>query len=149
MKFRVWHLVAISAIVIIGGFLIIAIFSPSSPIKEQPKTVFHVTLADPDFYQNGIFYDIMEIKEGSYVFRFVPNGDSPKTLSISLIGESFQFYEEFRLEGTPQGTESAVYYTWDYLGDKSFNILEEQELEIRIDPHGNLLGPVSVDIIEN
>ena len=53
---------------------------------EDDGVVFHVTLADPQLYENGIYSDSFLISEGEYHFRFVPNGSSPKTLSISLNG---------------------------------------------------------------
>ena len=139
---------------LIGGIsaftivIIIAItFTSSSDVKEKANVVYHITLADPNLYEEGIFTDVFDIERGDYRFRFTPSGDSPKTLSISLKGDSFTFSEEFGLEGIRHDTEISVYYTWDYLGIKKIQIPEQQELRIKINPHGNLLGPVSVDLI--
>ncbi len=41
------------------------------------------------------------------------------------------------------------YYTWDYDGQKAISILVQQVIAIEINPNGNELGPVSVDIIKN
>ena len=133
------------AAIVIGIAFSLGIFS----INQNEKNVegYHVTLADPDLYEGGIFSDTFEIERGDYEIRFVPNGDSPKVLSISLEGSTFSFSEDFRLEGTPHETGISTYFTWDYLGDKVVNIENDQTLRIEINPHGNLLGPVSIDLI--
>ena len=83
-----------------------------------------------------------------YEIRFVPNGDSPKILTITMNGQSLNFFENFALEGTPQETGVSTYYTWEYSGNKIIKVPNKQEIEILIDPNGNLLGPVSIDIIK-
>lgn len=138
-------------LLIIPVAMIIVIFaiSQGSNSEKKDQTVFHVTLADPDQYDKGVYSDKFEISGGSYSFRFVPNGDSPKILSISLQGESFEFEEDFKLNGTLHKTEISEYYTWDYDGGKSINVVSSQEILVRINPNGNVMGSVSVDIIEN
>jgi len=111
--------------------------------------VFHVTLADPKNYENGFYSRSLEIGEGTYEIRFVPNGDSPKILTISLNGQSLSFIENFILEGTPHDTGVSIYYTWEYSGNKIIQVPSKQDIEILINPNGNLLGPVSVDIMKN
>ena len=130
----------------IGLFLAIILFSLNSDVRKEG--VFHITLADPDLYEDGIFSDTFEILEGNYQFRFTPNGDSPKTLSITLKGKSFSFSEDFELEGTLHDTGISTYYTWNYLGSNEIQIDDNQQVRIEINPHDNLLGPVSVEIIE-
>ena len=98
-------------------------------------------------YIEGIFTDYFEISEGSYQFSFVPNGDSPKILSISLEGNSVSFSEDFQLKGTPHETGTSQYFTWDYLGNKEVIISQNQEIRIEVNPHENLLGSVSIDLI--
>ncbi|MEX0656863.1 MAG: hypothetical protein WD154_04890 [Nitrosopumilaceae archaeon] len=120
---------------------------------EQPEfkkadIIYHVTLANPDLYKEGIFADSFTIQKGEYLFRFVPNGDSPEILSIALTGNSFSFSEDFELEENSHETDISVYYTWDYIGKKRLSIPDEQELEILINPNGNIQGPVSLDIIK-
>ena len=136
----VFAAVACVIAVVIGNF-----FFGSDGKKEG---VYHIILADPDLYKEGIFADTFEIQKGDYQFRFTPNGDSPKTLSIKLEGDSFSFSEEFELVGTPHDTGLSVYYTWDYLGPKEIRIDEEEELRIEVNPHDNLQGPVSIEIIK-
>ena len=133
----------------IGVVVAIGIFGMQNDGENQidENTVFHITLASPENYENGVFTDSFQIEEGDYEFDFVPNGDSPKILSISLQGDTFSFSEDFELEGTPHETGISVYYTWDYLGKKNLTIEENQQLRIQIDPHNNLLGPVSIDLI--
>ena len=115
--------------------------------ENRVERVFHITLADPDLYENGIYSETFEIDEGVFEFRFVPSGDSPQTLSITLKGESISFEEDFKLEGTPHESGISSYFTWEYLGKKAIEIPESQKVEIVINPNGNLLGPVSVDIV--
>jgi hypothetical protein len=142
--------VVYSAIAIVIGIMIVGIFASLEGQTEDDKknTVFHVTLADPKNYENGVYYHSFKIGEGMYEIRFVPNGDSPKILTISLTGQSFSFNENFTLEGTPHETGISTYYTWEYSGNKIIKVPSEQEIEIQIDPNGNLLGPVSIDIMK-
>ena len=114
--------------------------------KSEKTVAYHVTLADPKLYTDGIFTDTFEIQEGTYQFSFVPNGDSQQTLSIDLKGATFSFSEDFQLEGTSHETGISTYYTWDYLGKKVIQIPDDQELQIVINPRDNLLGSVSVDL---
>lgn len=143
MKFKFGIIgIAIGIAILIGFFGI-----QGNQNENEKERVFHVTLASPDNYENGVFTDIFQIEEGDYEFGFVPNGDSPEIMTIFLKGESFSFSEKFSLVGTPHETGVSTYFTWDYSGIKKIQIPKQQELEIIIDPNGNLLGPVSVDII--
>jgi len=116
--------------------------------NSKKNVIFHVTLADPKLYINEIFSDTFTIQKGTYQFSFVPNGDSPETLSISLKGTTFSFAEDFQLNGTLHDTGISTYYTWDYFGKKEIQVMRDQPLKIMINPHGNLLGSVSVDLIK-
>ena len=73
--------------------IIITIFVISQPNNSEDKNqiLFHVTLADPDQYFEGVYSSKFELDKGDYSFRFVPNGDSPQILSIELEGKEFQF----------------------------------------------------------
>ena len=127
----------------------LAVVLGSNENKKDDKTVFHVTLASPNQYQNGVYLSNFEINPGEYRFRFVPNGDSPQRLNISLEGKKFQFSEEFLLNGTAHKTGISEYFTWDYNGKKLLNVSEHQELKITINPNGNVIGPVSIILVEN
>ena len=87
------------------------------------------------------------MENGVYEFRFTPNGDSPRSLSIMLIGDSILFSENFVLKGTPHETDISLYYTWNYEGVKKIQVFEDQQVDIKINPNGNLVGPVSVELI--
>ena len=114
----------------------------------KKDVTYHVTLADPKLYTDEIFTDSFAIQKGTYQFGFVPNGDSPETLSIILKGTSFSFAEDFQLNGTSHDTGISTYYTWEYLGKKEIQVMDDQRLQIVINPYGNLLGSVSVDLIK-
>ena len=135
------------AIVIIAVIIVI-VFVLSFEQKSEKTMVYHITLADPKLYTNEIFTDAFQIQKGTYQFSFVPNGDSPETLSITLKGAKFSFSEDFRLEGIPHDTGISTYYTWNYQGRKEIHLLEDDQLEIIINPHGNLLGSVSFDLVK-
>ena len=139
--------IAIIPVIII--VIVFAINFSSDSEMEKSNNVFHITLADPDLYTNGVYFDEFTISKGEYSFSFVPNGSSPKILSIKLNGDSFNFSEDFKLEGTSHQTGISEYYTWNYNGEQNILILEEQDILISINPNGNVMGSVSVDILEN
>ncbi len=123
-------------------------FSSDEPSKKN-NIVFHVMLADPNLYVNGVYSDSFTIEKGDYMFRFVPNGSSPKILSISLNGDTFDFSEDFELVGTSHQTGISEYFTWDYAGEKKISISKIQKISILINPNEETMGSVSVDILEN
>lgn len=139
--------IAIIPIIII--VIVFAINFSSNSNVEKSNNVFHITLADPNLYTNGVYFDEFAISKGEYSFSFVPNGSSPKILSIKLNGDSFDFSEDFKLESTSHQTGISEYYTWNYNGERNILISEEQEILISINPNGNVMGSVSVDILEN
>jgi len=126
----------------------VVIFS-LDPSEKNNNIVFHVTLADSDLYTNGVYTDTFAIKKGEYSFRFVPNGSSPEILSITLSGDNFDFSADFKLESTSHQTGTSEYFTWKYDGQKIILVSEMQEISIIINPNGNVMGSVSVDILEN
>ena len=139
-------IVIIPIIIAIIGLIVV---SESNNEVRIDKAIFHVTLADPEMYQDGVYTDMFSVEAGNYFFRFIPNGDSPKSLSISLNGKNLNFYEDFRLNGTLHETGISQYYTWDYDGQKQVVISEQQEITIEINPNGSILGSVSVSILQN
>ncbi|MGI9566366.1 MAG: hypothetical protein ACR2LL_05055 [Nitrosopumilus sp.] len=124
-------------------------FSLESTPDEDNGVTFHVTLANSNLYVNGSYTEKFTVKEGNYIFRFVPNGSSPEILSISLNGPNFDFYEDFKLRSIPHQTGISEYFTWEYDGQKTILVSEIQEVTININPNGNVMGSVSVDILEN
>ena len=151
--------------------------TPDNP--ENEEVVFHVTLADPSQYtcnpqviaytcddQWREYRDSENLEKGEYMFRFVANGDSPEVLTVNIrtldYGAEYSsvFFRTFTLKGIPHESETSLYYTWDYDGQKKFSILEADIwrnpeyigegglFRITINPNGNLMGPVSVDLIK-
>jgi len=138
--------VAIISVVIIFGNQINPEYIDSDQLIDI-SDVFHVRLADPELYENGVYHKSFILENGVYEFRFTPNGDSPRSLSITLVGDSILFSEDFVLKGTPHETDISLYYTWDYEGVKKIQVFEDQQVDIKINPNGNLVGPVSVELI--
>ena len=138
-------IIIIPIVVIIGIFAVMSLDSS----EEEDGVTFHVTLADPQLYQDGIYTETFEIESGEYYFRFVPNGSSPEILSISLDGWSIEFSEDFQLKNTLHETGISEYYTWEYLGENQIMIPEDQQVKISINPNGNVMGSVSVSILQN
>ena len=131
--------------------LIVTILGVSISMNSEEKNdnvVFHITLADPELYTNGIYTSNFTIESGSYFFRFVPNGSSPEILSIKLSGQNYNFIENFNLKGIPHESETSKYFTWEYEGVKNITIDSMEEITIIINPNGNVMGSVSIDIIK-
>ena len=138
-------------IVIISVILILVVLGLafSETGNKNSNVVFHATLADSNLYKNGIYSNEFIINNGNYIFKFVPNGDSPQLLTILLKGENYNFSENFKLKGTLHKTGISEYYTWDYEGQKEFSIASREPIVIEINPNGNEIGSVSVDILRN
>ena len=140
--------IVIMVIIPILGFVAFDWITGLSDEDEKiNEDVFHITLADPELYANGVYTEKFLIEPGTYFFRFVPNGSSPEILSIKLIGQNYAFEENFELVGIPHESETAKYFTWKYDGNKKITIDSSQEISITINPNGNVKGSVSVDLI--
>src|SRR5438445_7007502 len=129
---KVVYIISIAIVAISIGILL--------QTKNEANVAYHITLADSKLYNNGIFIDNFKIQKGTYQFSFVPNGDSPQNLSISLKGDLFFYNEYFNLNGTIHNTGISTYYTWDYSGRKMIEVPKDQQIQITINPNGNLLG---------
>jgi hypothetical protein len=141
--------IVIMAIILILGFVVFDWITGLSDEDEKiNEDVFHITLADPEIYANGVYTEKFLIDPGTYFFRFVPNGSSPEILSIKLIGQNYAFEENFELVGIPHESETAKYFTWKYDGNEKIIIESSQEISITINPNGNVKGSVSVDLIK-
>jgi len=145
MDKKIVVLVIIPIIVFIGFGWITGL---SDEKVNSDEIVFHITLAEPELYTNGVYTDKFLIESGTYFFRFVPNGSSPEILSIKLIGQNFEMRENFKLIGIPHESETAKYFTWEYNGNEKIVIDSSEEISIHIDPNGNVNGSVSVDLIK-
>ena len=138
---------SIGILIILGVVILGASLSMNSEEKED-NVVFHITLADPELYTNGIYTNNFTMEPGTYFFRFVPNGSSPEILSIKLSGQNYSFIENFNLKGIAHESETSKYFTWEYQGEKNVTIDSMQEITIVINSNGNVMGSVSVDIIK-
>ena len=139
----------IIGISLISIIIILSIsFSMNLEEKNDTNVIFHITLANPELYSNGSYTDKFSIDSGTYFFRFVPNGSSPEILSIQLTGKNYEFMENFNLIGTSHESETAKYFTWKYEGKTNITINSLQEISISINPNGNVMGSVSVDLIK-
>jgi len=138
---------SIGILIILGVVILGVVISMDSEEKEN-NVVFHITLADPELYTNGIYTNNFTIESGTYFFRFVPNGSSPEILSIKLSSQNYSFIENFNLKGIPHESETSKYFTWEYEGVKNVTIDSMEEITIVINSNGNVMGSVSVDIIK-
>ena len=132
-------------------FVIVVVLTSfsSDETSKKENILFHVTLADPNLYVDGVYSEVFSIEKGEYFFRFVPNGSSPEVLSIAINGDTFDFSEDYYLVGISHQTGISEYFTWEYDGQKSILISEMQEMSITINPNEKTLGAVSVYILEN
>jgi hypothetical protein len=141
--------ISIVLVIVIVGFVAFDWIIGFSDGKEKTNNVvFHITLANPELYTNGVYTDEFLIEPGTYFFRFVPNGSSPEILSIKLTSQNYEFVENYTLIGTPHESETAKYFTWKYDGNEKIIIDSSQEISISINPNGNVKGSVSVDLIK-
>ena len=135
-------------ILIILSVVVLGVSISMDSKEKDDDVVFHITLADPKLYTNGIYTDNFTIESGTYFFRFVPNGSSPEILSIKLSGQNYNFIENFNLKGIPHESETSKYFTWKYEGVKNITIDSMKEITIVINSNGDAMGSVSVDIIK-
>lgn len=143
MKKAAYAIVAAGAAV--AALFVINMVASDTTGSARQNFVFHALLWEEE-YVDGIHERTFDIAAGTYTFRFIPNGDSPRVLSITMEGESFSFADDFALDGTLHKSPISEYYTWDYQGQKTFEVPAGQSVDITIDPNGNVIGTVSVMI---
>ena len=160
---------------IIGGIILAAIIgvvfvgvqiNPDNPENEKSPNseVWSTRMAGPEFdnISNHRYSPITLERSVPYKFDFVPMGDSSERLKISVSGKGTGvevFSEIFILEGTLIDAGISKYYTWDYTGNKNFEISTQQCLdiftyetgpctyEITVERYGNLKGSVSISLL--
>lgn len=133
----------------IAAIAVVAVAMLGGREDVPDDTAFHVTLASPDIYRDGIYSEEIFLDAGRFEFSFVPNGDSPRILGITIQGETFDFSEDFRLVPTLHETGISEYYTWEYGGQKTITVPSPGHALIEINPNGNVMGPVSVSILKD
>ena len=98
------------------------------PIKEEPSSeVWNFRFSGQEFHNiSSHGFDGISLETGNtYQFKFVPMGDSPEQLRLSLVGISPSvqvFSDTLYLKKTLVDTGISKYYTWEYVGDKFFQI---------------------------
>ena len=148
---------------IIGGIILVAIIgmvfvgaeiNPDNPENEKSSNseIWSTRIAGPEFddISNHRYSPILLERMVDYEFAFVPMGDSPERLKIS-VGNVFS--EMFILEGMLVDTGISEYYTWDYVGNKNFEISFDQcpnqktcNYNITVERFGNLKGSVTISL---
>ena len=153
---------------IVGGIILAAIvgvvlagaqINPDSPENEDSNSeVWSTRIAGPAFDNtwNHKYSPITLERKIPYEFDFVPMGDSPERLKISVVwsGQGVHVFSEmFILEGILVDTGISEYYTWDYTGNKNFEISYEQcpnqktcNYDIIVERYGNLKGSVTISL---
>ena len=144
-------LASIVVVVIVGAQI-----NPDNPENEKSSKseVWSASIAGPEFDNISHHrYSLITLeRKVPYEFDFVPMGDSPEFIKISL-GNVFS--EMFILEGTLIDTGISEYYTWDYTGNKNFEISLNQcpnqetcDYDIIVERYGNLKGSVSISLLQ-
>ena len=155
---------------IIGGIILVAIIgvvfvgaqiNPDNPENEDLNSeVWSTRIAGPEFDDifNHKYSPITLERKVPYEFHFVPMGDSPERLKISVGGKGSGvevFSEMLYLEGTLVDTGISEYYTWDYVGNKNFEVSFEQcpnqktcNYDITVKRYGNLKGSVTISLLQ-
>ena len=154
---------------IVGGIILAAIIgvvfvgvqiNPDNPENEKDSNseVWSTRIAGPAFDDtwNHKYSPITLERKIPYEFDFVPMGDSPERLKISVVwsGQGVHVFSEmFILEGILVDTGISEYYTWDYTGNKNFEISYEQcpnqktcNYDIIVERYGNLKGSVTISL---
>ena len=148
---------------IIGGIILAAIIglvaagaqiNPEYSVgEERPNSeVWNKRIAGPEFANDSILKSspITLERNVQYKFEFVPMGDSPERIKISIGGV---FSETFVLEKTLVDTGISKYYTWEYIGKENVVISNQQcpnqktcNYDITVERFGNLEGSVSISL---
>ena len=120
--------------------------------KRPNSEVWSKRIAGPEFADISIHKSspISLERNDQYKFEFVPMGDSPERLKITIGGV---FSETFVLEKTLVDTGISKYYTWEYVGKENVLVSNQQcpnqktcNYEITVERFGNLEGSVSISL---
>ena len=126
--------------------------------KRPNSEVWSERIAGPEFADISIQKSSPVTLERNvqYKFEFVPMGDSPEQLKISVVwsGQGVEVFSElFVLEKTLVDTGISKYYTWEYVGKENVVISNQQcpdqktcNYDITVERFGNLEGSVSISL---
>ena len=154
---------------IIGGIILVAILGMvavgaqinpeyTEDEKRPNSEVWSKRIAGPEFADISIHKSSPVTLERNvqYKFEFVPMGDSPEQLKISVVwsGQGMEVFSElFVLEKTLVDTGISKYYTWEYIGKENVVISNQQcpnqktcNYDITVERFGNLEGSVSISL---
>ena len=154
---------------IVGGIILAAIIglvaagaqiNPEYDVDEKrPNSeVWSKRIAGPEFADISIHKSSPVTLERNvqYKFEFVPMGDSPEQLKISVVwsGQGVEVFSElFILDKTLVDTGISKYYTWEYVGKENMVISNQQcpnqktcNYDITVERFGNLEGSVSISL---
>ena len=151
------NLAAIRGMVFVGAQI-----NPDNPENEKSPNseVWSARIAGPEYDDtwNHRYSPITLERKVPYEFDFVAMGDSPKWIKIYVNGHgpaAQAFSEMLYLEGTLVDTGISEYYTWDYVGNKNFEISFKQcpnqktcNYDIIVERHGNLKGSVTISLLQ-
>ena len=162
--------------IIVGGIVIAVIvismaygasMNPDGNEQRSGGEIWNFRISGEEFHDISTIRAGLPILEGgTYKIGFVPMGDSPAKIKLTIKGkwtESYRlepswkqiFSEEFVLEKSLVDTGISKYYTWEYIGQKYVQIPElegkipssdEAIYEIIINRFGNLEGSVSISL---
>ena len=160
--------IAIAAIAISMTYGAIANPGGESAKEEPSSEVWNFRFSGQEFHNiSSHGFDGISLETGNtYQFKFVPMGDSPEQLRLSLVGISPSvqvFSDTLYLKKTLVDTGISKYYTWEYVGDKFFQISDKEcyekdstsstilkkplcYYELNVERIGNLMGSVSISI---
>ena len=126
--------------------------------KRPNSEVWSKRIAGPEFADISIHKSspISLERNVQYKFEFVPMGDSPERLKISIAwsGHGVEVFSEMIvLEKTLVDTGISKYYTWEYVGKENVVISNQQcpnqktcNYDITVARFGNLEGSVSISL---
>ena len=144
-----------------------ASMNPDGNEQRSGGEIWNFRISGEEFHDISTIRAGLPILEGgTYKIGFVPMGDSPAKIELTIKGkwtESYNvepswgtiFSEEFVLEKSLVDTGISKYYTWEYIGQKYVQIPEwegkipssdEPIFEIIISRFGNLEGSVSISL---
>ena len=162
--------------VIAGGGVVAAIIvsiaygasmNPDGDEQRSGGEIWNFRISGEEFNDiSTIRAGLPVLEGGTYKIGFVPMGDSPAKIDLTIKGkwtESYRlepswgtiFSEEFVLKKSLVDTGISKYYTWEYIGQKYVQIPElegkipssdEPIYEIIIARSGNLEGSVSISL---
>ena len=145
---------------IIGLVAAAAQINPEYTEESSGSETWNTRISGPEYHDisKHRFDGILLEKGVPYKFEFVPMGDSPERLKITIGGV---FSETFVLKKTLVDTGISKYYTWDYSGDQYLDIFDsncelgdpyhgtsvcEDAYTLEVERFGNLEGSVSISL---